>query len=302
MSYAVMPINEWQDIVDSVRAKTGKSDALVSGQVSSEIDSLKVGNTLNEFLLGTKTDITAEDLAGVTEIRNYLFYGDIITSAYVPDSVTKIGQRAFCTCKNLTNIRMSNNVETIADYAFECCTNLESISLPEGVTSIGMRAFYSCGNITSITIPDSVTMLGTFLCGECSNLVTATVGNNVKLTGQGIFQKCSKLNSVTLGNSVSFVSADSFDGCASLAEITLPSSVKTISTRAFQNCTSLMKVVCLAETPPTLNATALDGVPADCIFEVKPASVEAYKAETNWSVRADNIVALTDEEVAQYGG
>lgn len=250
--------------------------------------------TLNEYLKGTKTDITAEDLAGATAIRGYLFYGDIITSAYIPDSVTRLGQRAFSNCGNLANIRMSNNVETIADYAFEGCTNLESISLPEGVTSIGHRAFYSCGNITSITIPDSVTSLGALLCCNCSNLVTATIGNNVRTTGQGIFRGCSKLNSVTLGNSVSFVSADSFDGCANLAEITLPSSVKTISTRAFQNCSSLMEVTCLAETPPELVSNAFTNVPAECVIKVPVASVEAYKAAPNWIARADYIVAIEE--------
>lgn len=40
MSYAVMPQTDWQNIVDSVRAKTGKSDLLVSGNVASEIDSI----------------------------------------------------------------------------------------------------------------------------------------------------------------------------------------------------------------------------------------------------------------------
>ena len=40
MKYVVMPLSDWQDILDSVKAKTGKSDALVSGDVSSEIDGI----------------------------------------------------------------------------------------------------------------------------------------------------------------------------------------------------------------------------------------------------------------------
>lgn len=40
MSYAVMPLSDWQNIVNSVKTKTGKSGALVSGDVSGEIDNI----------------------------------------------------------------------------------------------------------------------------------------------------------------------------------------------------------------------------------------------------------------------
>ncbi len=43
MSYAVMPLTDWQNILDSVRAKTGKSNPLVSGDVSGEIDNISGG-------------------------------------------------------------------------------------------------------------------------------------------------------------------------------------------------------------------------------------------------------------------
>ena len=40
MSYAVMPLSDWQNILASVKNKTGKSDALVSGNVAREINSI----------------------------------------------------------------------------------------------------------------------------------------------------------------------------------------------------------------------------------------------------------------------
>lgn len=43
MSYAVMPMSDWKSIVDSVKAKTGKSDALKSGDLPSEINSISGG-------------------------------------------------------------------------------------------------------------------------------------------------------------------------------------------------------------------------------------------------------------------
>lgn len=41
--YAVMPMEDWQNILDSVKAKTGKTDGLVSGEVSAEIDNISGG-------------------------------------------------------------------------------------------------------------------------------------------------------------------------------------------------------------------------------------------------------------------
>lgn len=40
MSFVVMPKDDWQSILNSVRAKTGKNDLLVSGEVSTEVDGI----------------------------------------------------------------------------------------------------------------------------------------------------------------------------------------------------------------------------------------------------------------------
>lgn len=44
MSYAVMPLSDWEKILDSIRAKTGKSALLVSGEVADEINNISSGN------------------------------------------------------------------------------------------------------------------------------------------------------------------------------------------------------------------------------------------------------------------
>lgn len=190
-------------------------------------------NTLNEYLKGTKTDITAEDLEGVTTLREH-----------------------FLTRQPITSIEFPASVEKIDNYAFSGCTKLTSIVIPETITGFGARIFENCSGLVSVTLP-----------------------KNMKTITQWMFISC-----------------------VSLTSIVIPQSVSTISDRGFCSCSSLREVICLPETPPTLDSTGFYGVPADCIYKVKPASVEAYKSATNWSVRADNIVALTEEEMAQYGG
>jgi hypothetical protein len=52
-----------------------------------------------------------------------------LTSVSIPDSVTKIGDRAFAGCTSLTSISIPDSVTSIGDSAFDGCTSLTSVSL-----------------------------------------------------------------------------------------------------------------------------------------------------------------------------
>ena len=251
------------------------------------------GNTLNEFLKGTKTEITAEDLAGITTIRDYAFYYDPITSIELPETIAEIGSNAFSNSSNLKridyngdltswcNIKMSGHSSAptfnSADLYIKGAL-LEDLITPENITTINKYAFLGCQSIRTVLISDNVTNFGSGVFQSCNNLVSAVIGNGV--------------TSLT----------EVFRGCTNLAKVTLGEGITTITWHCFSSCTNLMEVICLAETPPYINNTVFTNVPENCIFKVKSASVEAYKSETNWSVRADYIIALTPEEEALYGG
>lgn len=78
----------------------------------------------------------------------------------IPNSVTKIGERAFENCTSLTSITIPNNTTNIEFAAFYGCSGLESVNISNGVISIGNYSFYNCTNLTSVTIPNSVTSIG----------------------------------------------------------------------------------------------------------------------------------------------
>lgn len=82
-----------------------------------------------------------------------------LTSVVIPDSVTEIGDYAFCDCENLKSVTIGNSVEKIYNNAFDGC-GLTSVIIPDSVTYIGNEAFMSCHELTSIDIPDSVTEIG----------------------------------------------------------------------------------------------------------------------------------------------
>lgn len=95
------------------------------------------------------TEVTADMLQGVTNIRDYAFHGCKLESVYFPDSVTSIGKHAFDNCDlDSFFLEFGNNVTSIGEYAFYNCDS-HHITIGEGITSIGQFAF---SNLWSVTI------------------------------------------------------------------------------------------------------------------------------------------------------
>ena len=82
------------------------------------------------------------------------------TTYTIPDSITTIGEEAFCYCTSLTSVTIPDSVTTIGNYAFCGCKSLTSVTIPDSVTTIGSSAFRNCDSLTSVTIPDSVKTIG----------------------------------------------------------------------------------------------------------------------------------------------
>ena len=122
------------------------------------------------------TTITADDLAGATEIGKYAFsYCSNLTSVTIPEGVTSIGSYAFYYCGDLTSITLPSTLTSIGPSAFYYCGDLTSITLPSTLTSIGPSAFYRCGGLTSITIPEGVTSIGNSAFQYCTSLTSMRV-------------------------------------------------------------------------------------------------------------------------------
>jgi len=96
---------------------------------------------------------------------------------------------------------------------------------------------------------------------------------------------------VTIGNSVTTIKYSAFYGCSGLTSITIPNSVTTIGNYVFGSCSGLTSVTIQATTPPTSGNNVFDDT-NNCPIYVPSASVEAYKAATNWSTYASRIQAI----------
>ena len=108
----------------------------------------------------------------------------------IPNSVTTIGNFAFCYCWGLASIIIPKSVTVIGKCAFEGCIGLTSVEIGNSVTSIGRYAFYNCWGLTSIIIPNSVTEIGNnaFYC--CTGLTSIVIPNSVTSIGNEAFKNC----------------------------------------------------------------------------------------------------------------
>ena len=64
------------------------------------------------------------------------FKAPFINSIILPDTLTSIGEGAFCNNIYLTNINLPQSLETFGEKSFYGCWNLESMTIPNSVSNI----------------------------------------------------------------------------------------------------------------------------------------------------------------------
>ena len=180
----------------------------------------------------------------VTGIDRYTFYGSILTSISLP-----------------------NTIETIGESAFETST-LSEVDLPASLLEIGYASFRFCSYLTHVTIPDKVECIESSTFDYCESLASVVIGKSVKTIGSGAFRDCHKLVSMTVDTDNQWL--DSRDGCNSVIETNsntlilgtqttvIPASVTAIGNEAFVGCWGLQSIV-IPEGVTTIGRMAFYG-------------------------------------------
>ena len=183
----------------------------------------------------------------VVEIRDYAFAFTNITKIDLPQSVTSMGENAFCYCTKLERITVPGKVSSMGSAAFVDCTGLKYAAFLEGVKEIPSRTFYGCKSLKNVTIPDGVESIGPSAFYGCTAMNKITVPESIRTIGEtaiGYFQSSERWNEKLDGmtiygqkgsaaesyadeNGFAFVSTDdaqigdvNFDGIISVADVT----------------------------------------------------------------------------------
>lgn len=68
----------------------------------------------------------------------------------IPATMTKITDKMFYECANLSSVKMHDGITAIGEWAFYRCDNLNSIVITENIAEIGEYAFTGCENLWEI--------------------------------------------------------------------------------------------------------------------------------------------------------
>ncbi len=121
---------------------------------------------------------------GISDIRvaSNLFKSNVNIRSVDLTGVTRIGESAFISCSNLSNITFSNSLTIIGSHAFRYCTSLTRLEIPSSVTEIQSYAFDGCSNLTYIYLPSSVTTIGSYAFDDCPK---STIYTNAHSSSSG---------------------------------------------------------------------------------------------------------------------
>lgn len=178
----------------------------------------------------------------VTAIGGMCINTDIV-SIKVPNTVTKIGDRAFYYCTSLKEITIPNSVKSIGEEAFFGCVSLSAVRIPNKTETIGAKAFSGCASLTEVKIPDSVVTIGEEAFRACTSLAKISVGQNVKNIGAGAFRGCVSLTAIVTPDGIHDIGKEVFKDCESLVTVTLGKGMEEVGNNAFEGCEALVQVI-----------------------------------------------------------
>lgn len=222
---------KFNSLYDSEVAFNYSNSELFSNSENEILEYVKLLNKDNELwqktYSGEKTAITAEDLAGITEIQPYAFYGTKIKSIELPDTIMHVGKYAFANSTLDTIKFFGDGWSTFPD---------ETVSLSElnSHYSIFEKGCFQSTALTNITLPARFSVRSVTYNEEKAEYYYLTVGTY-------LFSNCQSLTKVTFNRAEMYIPEGMFYGCEKLTEIKFVASqyLTCLNEYAFFGCKSL---------------------------------------------------------------
>lgn len=134
--------------------------------------------------------------APITVLYDNLFRGHSeITSLYIPNSVTDIGELVFAGCDNLRQIKLPSQLYFLWGMSF-ARSSFEEIIIPDRVTSLPPFAFSDCKRLKRVVCGSGMRKIHSWVFGGCNNLQELVMGQNVEVSPDAFKKKGKNLNTL----------------------------------------------------------------------------------------------------------
>ncbi|MCR4616043.1 MAG: leucine-rich repeat protein [Clostridiales bacterium] len=167
------------------------------------------------------------------------------------NSVILTGYAGNSTVVNIPEKIGSYTVTKLGDRVFENCGNITGVSIPASITSIGAYAFDGCSNLSSVTIPASVRELDKFtFAGSGIGNINVSADNLVFASSDGVltskdgtqllcYPPCRNASAYTVGSEITSISDHAFYNCTSLTSLSIGNTCNDIADNAISGCDDL---------------------------------------------------------------
>ena len=208
---------------------TAASEAMVTLYPGSSPETLAVPATINS----NGTQLT------VTKVMDKAFEAcPDLTLVQLPSTLTEIGEEAFARNIKLSAITFTGQ-KVIGKGAFTDCPSITSLTLPNSLETIGDRAFKNNTGITSVSFGTGLKNIESEAFYGCSALTAARMPEMLDTIKASAFENCVKLTYVSLGSNLRSLGNRAFFNNKVLTEIEIPGTSTNIGSQTFENCTNL---------------------------------------------------------------
>lgn len=192
----------------------------------------------------------------VTRIGNKAFYNcDDMTLVDIPEGITTIGENAFAYSNNLQNVELPNSLVSIEKYGFYGCTAFTTFHVPRNLAEFGDRAligcsriqFFSCSSLSQhFKAVDGVLyskdMTELYYYPIADPKTTFDVPSPVARIHEYCFFGNNTLTQVNFPETLRWIDMNIFRDCKGIETAYIPDGVTHMGVTVFGGCTNLTSV------------------------------------------------------------